>query len=419
MPDRGAATFAYTIKRTILSRIFGQSIQEGGFSQDIMTQNSNNETRPDEVEPLNDTVSSDTGPSGEETPLYAGIKFRDQGQIYYFKANPYVVAPQDSVLVQTDQGLGIGRVAVVRDTLPEGLAEQEIKPIYRLATEEDLEQEQENLALGRDAYYYCRERIEDHGLEMKLVDVDVFFDRGKMMFYFTAPGRVDFRELVKDLVKKYRTRIELRQIGVRHEAQMVGGIGNCGQVCCCRRFMRQFEPVTIKMAKEQQLFLNPAKISGVCGRLLCCLSFEKEAYADFQRRCPKVGKNYETAWGRVKVLRANLMRDSLVLLTAEGEEQELKLEEWERLVGEADGAPPQQNSGAGTPEPKIHTPAPEKRRENSPSSPSPDNEGKPAENKANKPEKTTSSAQTQGQGQKKRRSGKSRKKRRSKRHNDT
>ncbi|MFO7718117.1 MAG: regulatory iron-sulfur-containing complex subunit RicT [Thermodesulfobacteriota bacterium] len=352
--------------------------------------------------------------NADEAPLYAGIKFREQGQVYYFKATDYPVCPQDAVLVHTDQGLGIGRVALVRSTVPEGLEDEEIKPIYRLATEEDLEQERENTALGHEALVYCRERITAHGLDMKLVDVEVFFDRGKMLFYFTAPGRVDFRELVKDLVKAYRTRIELRQIGVRHEAQMVGGIGNCGQVCCCRRFMRQFEPVTIKMAKEQQLFLNPAKISGVCGRLLCCLSFEKEAYADFQRRCPKVGKHYETAWGRLKVLRANLMRDSLVVLDHEGEEHEILLEEWERVVAEARGG-------------QVKTGAPAKPVAQPDSAPPATQQKTPAvqqettgaqQETGQKADANASAPAKQEQAPGKKRSGKSRRKRRSKRRQD-
>jgi cell fate regulator YaaT (PSP1 superfamily) len=166
---------------------------------------------------------------------------------------------------------------------------------------------------------------------MKLVDVEVFHDRSKIIFYFTAPGRIDFRDLVKDLVKNYHTRIELRQIGVRHETQMLGAIGNCGQICCCRRFMRKFAPVTIKMAKEQNLFLNPAKISGMCGRLLCCLNFEQGNYDEFQRKCPKIGKRLNTTLGTVKILRTNLFRETVSLLTENGEEKELTLSEWQEV----------------------------------------------------------------------------------------
>ena len=166
---------------------------------------------------------------------------------------------------------------------------------------------------------------------MKLVDVEVFFDRSKLIFYFTAPARIDFRELVKDLVREYRARIELRQIGVRHETQMVGAVGNCGMVCCCRRYLRKFAPVTIRMAKEQNLFLNPAKISGICGRLLCCLSYEQENYDRFHHNCPRLGKKYQTTQGTMKVLRANMFRNSLSVLNENNEEQELTLEEWQAL----------------------------------------------------------------------------------------
>ncbi|MHC1711876.1 MAG: regulatory iron-sulfur-containing complex subunit RicT [Solidesulfovibrio sp.] len=261
-----------------------------------------------------------------------GIKFRDHGQVYYFDSGPFVVATGDYVLVQTDQGLGMGRVALVRQSVPEGMEPQELKPIFRLPSPEDMEIQRENDALAREAHTYCRKCIESRALEMKLVDVEVLHDRCKIVFYFTAPGRIDFRELVKDLVKSYHTRIELRQIGVRHETQMLGAIGNCGQMCCCRRFMRKFAPVTIKMAKEQNLFLNPTKISGICGRLLCCLSFEQENYEQFQRKCPKVGKKFATSQGAAKVLRTNLFRETVTILDEAGDEHEMTVEEWGAIV---------------------------------------------------------------------------------------
>lgn len=257
-----------------------------------------------------------------------GLKFRDAGQVYYFESGPFVVSSGDHVIVNTEQGFGLGEVVVLRSEPPEDAEAGEIKPIYRLATAEDLEKKQENDELARESFEFCRKCIRERDLDMKLVDVEVFFDRSKIIFYFTAPNRIDFRELVKDLVRTYRTRIELRQIGVRHETQMVGAVGNCGQVCCCRRFLRKFAPVTIKMAKEQNLFLNPTKISGICGRLLCCLSYEQRNYEEFHRHCPKVGKRYMTDSGLVKVLRANLFRSSLSVITDQGEEQEVSLEEW-------------------------------------------------------------------------------------------
>jgi len=262
-----------------------------------------------------------------------GIKFREYGQIYYFLSGGQPVVVGDRVIVETDQGQGIGEVVALRDDLPEdaGEAEGDLRPIMRVAVGEDLEQAAENEKLGDEARAFCNECIRGRDLEMKLVDVEVFFDRSKIIFYFTAPTRIDFRELVKDLVKNYRTRIELRQIGVRHETQMIGAVGNCGMVCCCRRFLRKFAPVTIKMAKEQNLFLNPAKISGICGRLLCCLSYEQENYEEFHRRCPRLGKKYLTSRGAVKVLRANMFRSSLALLTETNEEVEVTLEEWQQM----------------------------------------------------------------------------------------
>lgn len=261
-----------------------------------------------------------------------GVKFNDFGQIYYFSSGPFVVREGHSVIVKTEQGMGLGKVFVVQQDLPEDVTEDSIKTIYRLAGEEDVEAEEENKELSRTAHRFCKDCIERQKLEMKLVDVEVFFDRSKMIFYFTAPGRIDFRELVKDLVKEYRTRIELRQIGVRHETQMLGAIGNCGQICCCRRFMRKFMPVTIRMAKEQNLFLNPTKISGICGRLLCCLSFEQENYEDFHRKSPKTGKKYNTIHGIVRVTRTNFFRNTLTVLPEHGDEIEIPLDDWPDVI---------------------------------------------------------------------------------------
>ncbi|MCJ2164969.1 MULTISPECIES: regulatory iron-sulfur-containing complex subunit RicT [unclassified Pseudodesulfovibrio] len=263
-----------------------------------------------------------------------GVKFNDYGQVYYFNSGPFVVREGQHVIVKTDQGMGLGKVILIRQAPMESEEDdgEGHKAIYRLANEKDMESVAENEELSRAAFKYCRACVVTHKLGMKLVDVEVFFDRSKMVFYFTAPGRIDFRELIKDLVKEYRTRIELRQIGVRHETQMLGAIGNCGQICCCRRFMRKFVPVTIKMAKEQNLFLNPTKISGICGRLLCCLSFEQKGYEEFHRMCPRIGKKYQTSLGAVKVLRSNFFKKSLSLLTEDFEEREVPIDEWNEIV---------------------------------------------------------------------------------------
>lgn len=270
-----------------------------------------------------------------------GVKFKDYGQTYHFDSGAFVVSPGDSVLVETEQGLGLGKVVEAMDALPEGLDPESVKTIFKVAAEEDVQTAMENDALAKDSFRFCRGRIRERGLEMKLVDVEVFFDRSKMIFYFTAPGRIDFRELVKDLVREYRTRIELRQIGVRHETQMLGAVGNCGQVCCCRRFLRKFEPVTIKMAKEQNLFLNPSKISGICGRLLCCLAYEQQNYEHFQKQCPKTGKKFQTTLGTVKVLRTNFFRQSVTILPENGDEQELSVEEWTQIIGRSQDKGPE------------------------------------------------------------------------------
>ncbi|MDL2280222.1 hypothetical protein LJC15_06170 [Desulfovibrio sp. OttesenSCG-928-G11] len=238
-----------------------------------------------------------------------------------------------AVVVQLEQGTALGRV---ESLLPMAKAHavdpEQIKGrVQRLATAQDIAQHSENSILAAEAAAFCKTCIRQRNLGMKLVDVEVMHDRGKIIFFFTAPARIDFRELVKDLVRNYRTRIELRQIGVRHEAQMVGAIGNCGMVCCCHSYLRKFAPVTIKMAKEQNLFLNPSKLSGMCGRLLCCLSFEQGNYEEFNRRCPRLGKRYATARGPFKVLRANMFSRSIALLSEAGEEVEMSLEEWDAL----------------------------------------------------------------------------------------
>lgn len=260
-----------------------------------------------------------------------GIKFSHYGQIYYFYCGDPLVIAGDRVLAETEQGLGLALVVSIVEHLPDDLAPENVRNILRKATDEDLVAAEENETLTYAAYRFCEARIRERELDMKLVDVEVLFDRSKLVFYFTAPTRIDFRELVKDLVREYHTRIELRQIGVRHETQMLGAVGSCGMVCCCRRFLRKFVPVTIKMAKEQNLFLNPSKISGICGRLLCCLSYEQENYDLFHSSCPRLGKRYQTNKGSMKVLRANMFRNSVALLTEANEEIELTLDEWQAL----------------------------------------------------------------------------------------
>lgn len=263
-------------------------------------------------------------------PIY-GLKINTRGQTEYYSA------PEDSrigdfALVEMDRGEVIAKfVSGPLAALPGG-SEADLPVISRLAGEDDMEVFRRNEELRDEAFAFCKQCIRERNLEMKLVDVDIFFDRSKYIFYFSAPNRIDFRELVKDLVRAYRARIELRQIGVRHETQRLGAIGNCGMVCCCRGHLRKFAPVTIKMAKEQNLFLNPAKISGICGRLLCCLSYEQENYENFHRESPRIGKKYKTRQGILRVLRTNMFHNSVTILSENNEEKEIRLEEWAGLA---------------------------------------------------------------------------------------
>jgi len=243
-----------------------------------------------------------------------GICFKKGGKIYHFDSGHFVLKEGDEVIVKTEKGLGFGFVATsVRQRNPT-VPDQQLKEVFRLATDEDRRQYQENLERGRQAYDYCKERIEKLGLPMRLVDVESFFDGSQIIFYFYADGRVDFRELVKDLVKKLRTRIELRQIGVRNKAKMIGGLGPCGRELCCSGFLVEFHSVSVKMAKEQSLSLNPAKISGACGRLMCCLKYEYDSYVELKKGMPKVGKRVSTPAGPGKVIRQNVLGQQLSVL---------------------------------------------------------------------------------------------------------
>jgi cell fate regulator YaaT (PSP1 superfamily) len=231
----------------------------------------------------------------------------------------------DRVVVQSDHGLKLGRVKTVFGDADPQLFRDQIKSMLRLATPEDLLQEEQNRALEKRAWEHCLRRVQTHRLPIYLVQVDCLFDASKIIFYFTAPGRVDFRELVKDLVQEFRIRIELRQIGVRHRAKMVGGLGICGRGLCCASFLRDFEPVSVRMAKEQQLSLNPNKISGICGRLMCCLTYEYAAYQDVRKHLPRVGKRIQTPAGEGKIIRYNLIRETVTLELEDKQELEVAL----------------------------------------------------------------------------------------------
>lgn len=218
-----------------------------------------------------------------------GVRFKKAGKIYYFDPDKKWINNGDYVIVETIRGVEYGQVVVGPKLVKEEDIVQPLKKVLRLATEEDIKQNQENKEKEKQAFDLCLKKIEDHGLEMKLVDIEYTFDNNKVIFYFTADGRIDFRELVKDLASIFRTRIELRQIGVRDEAKMIGGLGPCGRPMCCSSFLGEFYPVSIKMAKEQKLSLNPSKISGICSRLMCCLNYEHQVYEENIRHLPDVG----------------------------------------------------------------------------------------------------------------------------------
>ena len=236
-----------------------------------------------------------------------GVRFRNVGKIYYFDPDGAKLRQGDRVIVETSRGVECGEVAMVNRSVSEEEIPQPLKKLIRVATREDLARLAENAAKEKNAYQICARKIEAHKLEMKLVGVEYTFDNSKILFYFTADGRIDFRELVKDLASVFRTRIELRQIGVRDEAKMLGGLGICGRPFCCSSFLGGFQPVSIKMAKEQGLSLNPVKISGTCGRLMCCLKYEQEAYSDLLRSTPPVGSLVSTPEGRGVVNEVELL----------------------------------------------------------------------------------------------------------------
>ena len=236
-----------------------------------------------------------------------GVRFKDVGKVYYFDPDNTTLQEGDAVIVETARGVECGRVATANREIPDEDIVHPLKKLIRKATQEDLVRVEENRKKEKEAFGICEKKILAHKLDMKLVDVEYTFDHSKILFYFTADGRVDFRALVKDLASVFRTRIELRQIGVRDEAKMLGGLGICGKPFCCSTFLGEFQPVSIRMAKEQGLSLSPVKISGTCGRLMCCLKYEQEAYTDLLKTTPKVGAIVGTPEGRGVVVDQNLL----------------------------------------------------------------------------------------------------------------
>lgn len=257
-----------------------------------------------------------------------GVRFRTAGKIYFFDPKDFQVKMGQHVIVETSRGIEYGKVVSERRNIKEKYLSNELKSVIRIATEEDDEKAAENRQKEKEAYKICLQKIKDHKLEMKLVATEYTFDNNKVLFYFTADGRVDFRELVKDLASVFRTRIELRQIGVRDEAKMLGGIGICGRELCCNTFLSEFAPVSIKMAKEQNLSLNPTKISGVCGRLMCCLKNEQETYEYLNSKLPKIGDVLKTNTGVVgEVQRVDVLRQKVKLIV-EDENGDKEIQEY-------------------------------------------------------------------------------------------
>ncbi len=254
-----------------------------------------------------------------------GVRFRTAGKIYFFDPCNFNINKEDHVIVETARGIEYGTVVGNIKEVEEEKVIQPLKPVLRVATEKDNEQEAANKAKEKDAFKICLEKITKHELDMKLIDAEYTFDNNKVLFYFTADGRIDFRELVKDLAAVFKTRIELRQIGVRDETKIVGGIGICGRALCCHTYLSEFVPVSIKMAKEQNLSLNPTKISGVCGRLMCCLKNEEETYEELNRRLPNIGDYVTTDDGfKGEVQSVNVLRQLVKVIIEKDDEKEIQ-----------------------------------------------------------------------------------------------
>jgi len=256
-----------------------------------------------------------------------GIRFKTAGKVYDFDSGAFVLKEGDHVIVETEQGLGFGTVVVPPKAIEKRPGDKPLKKIFRRATEKDFNQRQQNLADEMSAHTFCLECIRNLDLKMNLFSVEKSFDGNKYVFFFTAEGRVDFRQLVKMLVKELGVRIEMRQVGIRNQAKMCGGIGRCGRQLCCATFLNKFDPVSIRMAKEQNLSLNPTKISGQCGRLMCCLNYEFETYKELKKNLPRLGKIVVTPSGEGKVIRHNAICNRIAVRLEDDVEVEFKVDQ--------------------------------------------------------------------------------------------
>ncbi len=264
-------------------------------------------------------------------PIIVNVRFRNRGKSYYFDPGELPVQTGDNLVVETSKGLELGECVEGCHEVPEERVVQPLRSVVRIATEDDLRIAESNRRKEKSAFTLCEERIKAHGLDMKLVDVEYSFEGNKILFFFTSDGRVDFRELVKDLASLFHTRIELRQIGVRDGAKLLGGLGICGRPFCCTTFLEEFQPVSIRMAKTQNLSLNPTKISGTCGRLMCCLKYEQEAYEHLIKSMPKVDAPVDTPKGKGSVAEVNLLRRTVKVRLADGADTSLQTYPLDRL----------------------------------------------------------------------------------------
>ncbi len=319
-----------------------------------------------------------------------GVRFQNAGKLYFFDPGSLWPTPGDFVLVDTTRGLEFGEVVTGVQQIASNQLTAPLKTVVRIATAEDVQHAKDNKAGEKEAYAVCQRKISEHKLDMKLVSVEYTFDNSKILFYFTSNGRVDFRGLVKDLAAIFKTRIELRQIGVRDEAKMLGGLGPCGRPICCGAFLGDFQPVSIKMAKEQNLSLNPNKISGVCGRLMCCLKYEQDTYEQTRKRMPKVGKEVITPDGNGVVWDLNIIKETVRVRIQKGDSSELKdypVEDVQRVGAPARAEKPAREETPAAPE-LDNAPAEEKKSPAAENRPRKEKgEGHARKEKADKPEK--------------------------------
>lgn len=318
--------------------------------------------------------------------IVVAVRFKKPGKVYYFDPNGHgpSIHDGDTLVVETVRGLELGECATAVFEVPDDEIVPPLRKVVRVATDKDIRQAESNREKERNAYTVCQEKILAHKIEMKLVDVEYAFDNSKIIFYFTANGRVDFRSLVKDLASVFKTRIELRQIGVRDEAKMLGGLGPCGRPICCGTFLGDFQPVSIKMAKEQNLSLNPTKISGLCGRLMCCLKYEQDNYEEARKKLPRVGKEVESPEGRGVVVDVNVLRETAKVRIFTGDTAEVHEFPADQLqrVTQADGdRKPAPRSKAKNPPDEADAGAADEKnppRQNGDGPAAPAAEGKPA-----------------------------------------